>query len=100
MSHATQRTADHEVIRNWVEERGGKPVSIEGTERRGDHAGLLRIYFPGGATNPPLEPISWDAFFKKFDEAGLEMIYQDQKESGSMSYFCKFVNRETAASSR
>jgi hypothetical protein len=100
MSHGTKRTADHDEIRKWVEARGGKPVSIEGTERRGEDAGLLRIDFPGGASDPPLEPISWDAFFKKFDEAGLEMIYQDQKESGGKSYFCKFVNRETSASSR
>jgi hypothetical protein len=83
-----------------VEKRGGKPVTIEGTERRGEGAGLLRIDFPGGASDPPLEPISWDAFFKKFDEAGLEMIYQDQKQSGDKSYFCRFVNREEAASSR
>jgi len=100
MSHSSKRTADHAEIRKWVEERGGKPVSIEGTPRKAEEAGLLRIDFPGGAADPPLKPISWDAFFKKFDEAGLEMVYQDEKESGGKSYFCKFVDRETAGSSR
>jgi hypothetical protein len=82
----------------WRHEEGNL-YPLKGPSAEGKAAGLLRIDFPSGS-DPPLEPISWDAFFKKFDEAGLEMIYQDQKESGGKSYFCKFVNRETAASSR
>lgn len=42
----SKHTTDHEEIRQWVESRKGKPVSIEGTERRGEKAGLLRIDFP------------------------------------------------------
>ena len=94
MSHGTKRTADHDEIRKWVEARGGKPVSIEGTERRGEDAGLLRIDFPGGASDPPLEPISWDAFFKKFDEAHLQFLHQDKTKDGKISRFHKFVARD------
>jgi len=97
MSHESKYTVDHDEIRRWVEKRGGQPVSIEGTPRKGEEAGLLRIDFPGGATDPPLEPISWDAFFKKFDEADLAMVYQDEKAFGGQSHFCKFVSRESAA---
>lgn len=97
MKHESKITVDHDEIRRWVEERGGKPASVEGTERKNEEAGLLRIDFPGGATNPPLEPISWEAFFEKFDDADLAMVYQDQKADGSPSTFCKFISRESAA---
>src|SRR3954469_25657328 len=94
MSHESKTTTDHDEIRRWAEERGGKPATIEGTERSGEKAGLLRIDFPGGAGNPPLEQISWDEFFKKFDEANLAMVYQEETADGELSYFNKLVSRE------
>ena len=39
---------DHDEIRSWVEERGGRPATIAGTPKKGEEAGLLRIDFPGG----------------------------------------------------
>jgi hypothetical protein len=86
---------DHDEIRSWVEERGGRPATIAGTPKRGEEAGLLRIDFPGGAKNPPLEPISWEAFFEKFDEAKLALIYQDDEGEEEKNVFCKFVSQET-----
>jgi hypothetical protein len=86
---------DHDKIRRWVEERGGQPATIGGTAKKGEEAGLLRIDFPGGAKNPPLEPISWEAFFEKFDEANLALIYQDDEGEEEKNVFCKFVSRET-----
>jgi hypothetical protein len=94
----SKQTTDHAEIKRWAEARGGKPASIKGTPKKGEEAGLLRIDFPGGAKNPPLERITWEAFFEKFDEAGLVMIYQDEKVDGEASTFCKFVNHETAES--
>src|SRR4051794_10612449 len=96
MSHESKTTTDHDEIRHWAEERGGKPATVEDTERSGEKAGLLRIDFPGGAGNPPLKPISWKEFFKKFDEAELAMVYQEEKADGETSTFCKFVSRENA----
>ncbi|OAI51582.1 hypothetical protein AYO47_07005 [Planctomyces sp. SCGC AG-212-M04] len=92
--HESKRTTDHDEIRRWAEARGGKPTSIEGTERKGEEAGLLRIDFPAGAGDPPLEPISWKDFFEKFDKEKLAMVYQEEKANGEPSFFCKFVNRE------
>jgi hypothetical protein len=86
---------DHDEIRRWAEERGGRPATIAGTEKKNEEAGLLRIDFPGGAGSPPLEPISWDAFFEKFDEANLALIYQDDEGEEDKNYFCKFVSRDT-----
>jgi hypothetical protein len=94
-SHESKQTTNHDEIRQWVEARGGKPASIVGTKRGGEEAGLLRIDLPGGASNPPLEPISWDDFFQKFDEEGLAFLYQDQKADGSPSTFCKFIERQS-----
>src|SRR3954471_21787706 len=95
-AHSSQTTTDHGEIRKWVEERGGKPATIAGTAKGGEEAGLLRIDFPTGASNPPLEPISWEDFFDKFDKENLAMIYQEKTAGGKPSYFCKFVERETA----
>jgi hypothetical protein len=86
-------TTNHDEIRQWVESRGGKPASIAGTEKGGEEAGLLRIDLPGGATNPPLEPISWEDFFQKFDAEKLAFLYQDETADGKESHFCKFVSR-------
>jgi hypothetical protein len=92
-SNASKQTTDHNEIRQWVEERGGKPATIKGTADQGEDAGMLRIDFPTGASNPPLEPITWDEFFTKFDEEKLAMIYQEEGSGGDKSYFCKFVER-------
>jgi hypothetical protein len=37
--------------------------------------------------------ISWDEWFRKFDEAGLALVYQDEKASGEDSTFFKLVSR-------
>jgi hypothetical protein len=61
----TRTTTDHEEIRRWVEEHGGKPAIIKGTESNGE-PGLLTIDFPGGAGDDRFEHISWDEWFKEF----------------------------------
>jgi hypothetical protein len=91
MSEA-KTTTNHETIRQWVEERDGKPATVEGTGE-GEDAGLLRIDFPDGEADPGLETIEWDDFFAKFDESGLAFLYQEQTADGELSRFCKFVNK-------
>src|SRR5205085_1728217 len=41
MASKSTTTTDHDEIRRWVEEHGGKPASVRGTEN-GDGAGVLR----------------------------------------------------------
>jgi hypothetical protein len=96
--HKSKQTTNHDEIRRWAEARGGKPATIAGTPKGGEDAGLLRIDFPTGASNPPLEPIEWDAFFEKFDKEKLAMVYQDETAEGGQSTFCKFVERDNADS--
>jgi hypothetical protein len=90
----TRKTTDHEEIRRWVEEHGGKPARVRGTAGNGGGAGVLRIDFPGGAGEDDLEHISWDEWFKTFDGNNLAFLYQEQKASGEDSTFFKLVNRD------
>jgi hypothetical protein len=89
-----KKTTDHEEIRRWVEERGGRPAKVKGTEGSGDDPGVLRIDFPGVGEEDRLEEISWDEWFKKFDEENLAFLYQDEVKSGEESRFVKLVRRD------
>jgi hypothetical protein len=88
--HEAQQTTDHAAIRRWTEQRDGRPATVEGTEQRGEHAGVLRIKF---RDDDGLEEISWDDFFEKFDEEKLAFLFQDRTKDGDESRFFKFVER-------
>jgi hypothetical protein len=90
-----QITTDHVVIRRWAEEREGRPAHVKGTGGEGD-IGILRIDFPGYSGEGTLAPISWDDWFRKFDERGLAFLYQEQTVGGAKSNFNKIISRETA----
>jgi ferritin-like metal-binding protein YciE len=94
-------TTDHDEIRQWAEERGGKPACVQGTGGKGD-IGMLRLEFPGkpNAKDAKLQPISWDDFFEKFDERGLALVYQAKTARGQKSNFNKLVSREEGQQSR
>jgi hypothetical protein len=92
MAGESKTTTDHDEIRKWVEERGGRPATVTGTGD-GDDAGILRIDFPGVGDEDSLEELSWDDFFEKFDEKNLAFLYQDETASGEESRFFKFVSR-------
>jgi hypothetical protein len=91
MSGITRTTTDHDLIRKWVEARGGHPARVPGTERSG--AGLLRVQFPESEGANELEPISWTDFFAKLDEKNLAFLYQETTSDGELSRFNRFVNR-------
>lgn len=82
-------TTDHEEIRRWVEQRGGRPARVEGTG--GGDAGVLRIDL--GARDESLEPVDWEEWLETFDRSGLAFLYKDEPESR----FHKLVSRETAS---
>ena len=98
-SNTGNATTDHEVIRKWAEDRGGKPATVEGTERGGDGVGMIRLEFPDapGANDDKLTEITWDEWFAKFDEGGLALLYQEHTADGQPSNFNKLVKQETAA---
>lgn len=90
----SKMTTDHDEIRRWAENRGGRPACVRGTGSRQD-TGMLRIDFPDGA-EPGLQEISWDEWFDKFEEKSLLLVYQDKTASGRPSRFNKLVSREAA----
>ncbi|WP_343688281.1 hypothetical protein [Chitinophaga sp.] len=92
MSSLSNTTTDHETIRKWVEERKGKPAQVEGTGNKKE-PGVLRIDFPGNDSGR-LQEISWDEFFKKFDDESLAFLYQEKTADGEVSYFNKLISRE------
>lgn len=93
MSNISKTTYDHDEIRRWAEERGGKPTQVSGTSHKGGSVGILRIDFPGYSGEGTLEPISWEEFFEKFDAQELALVYQEKTSDGQKSNFNKLVSR-------
>jgi hypothetical protein len=90
-SKSAVATTDHEAIRKWIEQRGGCPARVKGTER-GDDPGILRVDFPGYSGEDTLECIDWDMWFRAFDEHGLAFLYEPEGESR----FNKLIRRDGA----
>ena len=79
-------TTDHEVIRQWAEQRGGVPTTVDGSEHDG-HAGVLRFDFPANGREQRLSEISWEDWFAAFDQRRLNFIYQEERSDGRQSNF-------------
>ncbi|MGD9740281.1 MAG: hypothetical protein AB7O56_12170 [Bauldia sp.] len=84
-----KKITDHEEIRRWAEERGGRPARVADTAD--DGGGILRFDF--GERDEALEEISWDEFFEVFDDRNLALLEQEKTRDGRMSRFSKFVDR-------
>lgn len=89
----SDRTHDHQTIKKWAEARKGIPAKIKGTGK-GKDEGVLRIHFPAFSDSQDFEEISWEDFFKDFDDNKLDFLYQEKKENGETSTFHKFVERD------
>jgi hypothetical protein len=92
MEGESLKTTNQEIIKKWVEDRGGLP-SVVKSANDNDEGGLLRIDFPGYTGKDTLTPISWDEFFAIFESRQLAFLYQDKTSSGETSRFFKFVHR-------
>ena len=91
-SQTSQTTTDHGEIRRWVDERGGHPARVKGTNK-GKTAGVLRIDYPGYSGKDSLEEISWEEFFDGFEKNELAFLYQEETKDGELSRFSKLVDR-------
>ena len=90
---SAKTTTDHDVIKKWVESRNGFPAVVAATEgSRGDDGGLLRIDYdePGGNDDDRLHRITWNEFFRIFDENDIAFLY----DADGDSRFSKFVTKE------
>lgn len=89
---SSQTLTDHDAIKSWTEERGGKPAMVSATASGGDGVGVLRLDF--GRDDEGLEPISWDTWFETFDGQKLALVVQDETADGETSTFNKIVSRD------
>jgi hypothetical protein len=89
-SAMAQVTTDHNTIRKWAEKKGGKPAAVKRTHQGGD-VGIIRIMFPDRpqSEHEALEQISWDEFFRQFEQSKLALLYEED------SLFSKIVGRDT-----
>jgi hypothetical protein len=85
-------TTDHEEIRRWVEERGGRPARVKATGGDRD-PGIIRVDFPGFSGEDTLEEIAWDEWFEAFEANKLAFLHQDTTAEGEKSRFSKLVER-------
>lgn len=96
----SKTTQDHDAIRQWAESRGAIPSEVAATQHA-DDPGILRFEFPKAHPHKDsaLQEISWEDFFRKFDENQLALVYQEQTADGEKSNFNKLVKAENAKSS-
>ena len=94
-THSSKQMTDHDEIRKWAEARGGQPAKVEGTGSGKSDPGMIRLMFPDNpqANDDKLSPISWDEWFKAFDQNNLALVYQDETAGGQKSSFNKLVSR-------
>jgi hypothetical protein len=85
-------TTNHDEIRRWAEARGGRPAIIRTGQASG---GVLRFDF--GNDDARLAEVSWEEFFRLFDENRLALLRQEETVSGQQSRFFKFVDRNTSS---
>jgi hypothetical protein len=91
--HSVDQHADHDgqtlatrnpdVIRQWADERGGRPATTPGGDA--ENPRVLRIDFPDYDRN--LQPVTWDAWLKVFNDRELVFLYQETMKAGNQSNF-------------
>jgi len=90
---------DREIIERWITENNGKPALIHNTNGSAQKVGL-RIDFPGIHDEELLseawssERVSWDEFFKIFEEQKMAFIIDEGETDKTMAY--RFVYRESS----
>lgn len=70
---------DPTLVRTIVEERGGYPAHLAGSESEGDQ-GLLRIGFPA-IEDEEFKEISWEEFEEEFEEKNMAAVYPADEEA-------------------
>jgi hypothetical protein len=85
----TLATRSHEVIQHWAEERNATPATRPGGDPEDPR--VLRFNFPGfgGQT---LQEVSWDDWFRTFDDRNLVFLFQERMKAGNQSNFFRFDN--------
>ncbi len=89
---SSKTTTDLKTIQEWDEKRDGKPTRVKSTGYK-KGGGVLRINFTGYSGEDTLEEISWEEWYKTFEDRELAFLYQEETSGGKESRFFKLVNR-------
>lgn len=73
-------TTDREVIRTWVEARGGQPARLKHPEDSGKQP-IIAIDYTGFEDDGTLEFLAWASWFDAFDNANLAFTYEERGRS-------------------
>jgi hypothetical protein len=94
--HMQKITGDHNEIKGWAENLGGKPTIIDHPLARADKIGI-RIDFPGESHEilmSETRPATWDEFFQVFEDQGLLLSYEDVPKSTDPTEWYRFEKRD------
>ena len=93
-----QVLTDHKQVKQWADARRAQPACVKGTgQRRGRRdVGMIRLDFPGFSGKESLQAISWDDWFRQFDENNLALLVQERTSGGTKSNFSKLIRRDDA----
>jgi hypothetical protein len=98
-------TTDHEEILRWAEARGAHPVAVADAARDGpppydgraarDGSAAICLTFPerSGEEADGLAPITWEEWFRRFEDHGLALLIEETTSTGERSLFNKLVKR-------
>jgi len=81
-------TAEPNKIRDWAEQRNGKPALLKQKNDTGRAGEMLKIVFPGDEAED-FDLISWEQFFIIFEENNLKFLFVDEEEK----QFYRMANR-------
>ena len=85
----TKITTDHSEIRKWVKERKGHPIHLKGMLEADEIP--ISIKLPHSTMEG--SEITWDEFFKQFDDRNLAFEYEERDETGELSLFFKLIKQ-------
>lgn len=97
MSGETKTTTDHEQIRTWAQERGGRPARVHNAFGSKREDCILQIDFLHDKYDDDVEELTWDAFFEMFDRENMVLVYQTETEGGRPSSFGRIVRQAGVA---
>jgi hypothetical protein len=79
----TLATRNPDVIRKWADERNAKPATTPGDDVHAPR--VLRFDFPDYDCD--MQPVSWDAWMRTFQDRDLVFLFQEHVKAGSPSEF-------------
>lgn len=85
-------THNHEEIRRWVRQRGGRPAKRRDAPDA-DAGDVLAVSFPD-TDDESLDPIEWEEFFERFESGGLAFAHGAGADGSEPDF--ALVDREEA----